>query len=751
MRHYCGGLVVVMTVMACGHSSHDHGGNDAGAVDDDYCVPYEVAPGQTVCLQHTPTGDTSATIADDTPHITDLNTPGFADHWNEYLKGCLTVHDQMAAGWCTANSATAAMEGLHCSPAGGHKSTRISEPHLWWLGHGMTDFTDVSKGWQIANAMDVATQASNFILDANVWPEYAPDFTKAGGVNNAVTMNMSRPAATVLALDGVHGANARLPLTGLTAIKAALDGGYEVTIAVPIVRGSGWNIGPGTTGAGEIFDPDTAQVGTKCDCTKAACAAMDPFCYEGYHAVTLVGYDDTTGKVLMLNSWGPNVGIDADGDGLTDGLYHITYGYITRYAFDANRYDVSRDRPPRFTQLSTSYNASCGIGTNKITYCWGGGPAHDVRDVPGDPAYDLDVTYTGDGPTNSTQTCYDMPNSGTVLGMYPFTLDSYKRCGRSPTPVGTASFTAVATGQAHACALDTTGLAYCWGDNTLGQLGNGTVAPAPNFNAGTSTTVTTIPTQIVSTTKFVSIYSFGNHTCALDAGGAATCWGDNSYDELGATTTPGTPVAVATSLAFTSLALSGTRTCGITTANDVYCWGAHPQGGALCGSSPCTLTPILLASSDKYRQVVITDTQTTLLSTSGAVTTTSSLATAPAAVTNLPALSYTALSTTAFDATCAIDTTGALYCWGKATYGAVGNGSFTDNGPSKVDVPPVTSAGGGVATCALDQQGYVRCWGHNLLGSVGAEVPACAQDSPSSVMYYTAPQCTGTPTSLGGL
>lgn len=87
-----------------------------------------------------------------------------------------------------------------------------------------------------------------------------------------------------------------------------------------------------------------------------------------------------------------------------------------------------------------------------------------------------------------------------------------------------ANVIAVAAGQENTFALKSGGTVWSWGDNTYGQLGNG------NQNQWTPTL---IPTQVSGLTDIVSIASGSSHALALKADGTVWAWGDNSYGQLG--------------------------------------------------------------------------------------------------------------------------------------------------------------------------------------------------------------------------
>ncbi len=71
-----------------------------------------------------------------------------------------------------------------------------------------------------------------------------------------------------------------------------------------------------------------------------------------------------------------------------------------------------------------------------------------------------------------------------------------------------------------------------------------------------------------------------HHVCGLTAAGEAYCWGNNSNGQLGdnSTINATNPVAVSGSLSFRAISAGSTHTCGITTADEVFCWGLNNAG-----------------------------------------------------------------------------------------------------------------------------------------------------------------------------
>jgi len=96
--------------------------------------------------------------------------------------------------------------------------------------------------------------------------------------------------------------------------------------------------------------------------------------------------------------------------------------------------------------------------------------------------------------------------------------------------------------------------------------------------------------------------------------------------------------------------------------------------------------------------------------------------------------------------TCAVDETGAAWCWGANRYGQLGDGS-TDSSATPVKVSGETSwrqvAAGNSHTCAVDNDGAAWCWGGNFAGKLGdgstesSTTPVKVSGLPGAVKFVT--------------
>jgi alpha-tubulin suppressor-like RCC1 family protein len=144
-----------------------------------------------------------------------------------------------------------------------------------------------------------------------------------------------------------------------------------------------------------------------------------------------------------------------------------------------------------------------------------------------------------------------------------------------------------------ACGLTPSGAAYCWGNNNYGQLGTGTTITSAS------------PVAVAGGLTFVALSVGFYQACGLTLSGAAYCWGDNSYGELGNGTTTGpqlcgqracslTPSLVAGGLTFATVSAKG-DVCGVTTSGVAYCWGWNGEGELGDGTTTSSNVPIKVA------------------------------------------------------------------------------------------------------------------------------------------------------------
>ena len=246
------------------------------------------------------------------------------------------------------------------------------------------------------------------------------------------------------------------------------------------------------------------------------------------------------------------------------------------------------------------------------------------------------------------------------------------------------TFRSVEAGYVHSCGVTVSGAAYCWGDNSMGQLGDG--APASPWYRSS-------PAPVggglggLGGLQFTMISAGVWHTCGVTTSGGAYCWGDNLFGQLGDGTTEGraTPTPVAGGLRFLRLSAGSRHTCGITTSGAAYCWGDNQNAQLGDGTTDRRVTPVPVKGGFTF---------TTLSAGHGH--------------------------------TCGVMPSGVALCWGDNSSGQLGGGTALDRvayrpypGPV-VHVRGFTSvSAGNVHTCGVTTRGEAYCWGYNVWGQLG--------------------------------
>ena len=150
----------------------------------------------------------------------------------------------------------------------------------------------------------------------------------------------------------------------------------------------------------------------------------------------------------------------------------------------------------------------------------------------------------------------------------------------APTPLH-----GLVIGGGFVCGLDAGGTAYCWGHNSDGVLGNGTVSGTTQCAYSKIVACVPVPTKVGGDHQFSSLSASEFHVCGVATGtGDGYCWGTNISGALGSGTLSSssdhvtTPALVAGGLHFKAISAGADFTCGVSTDGALYCWGDNFQG-----------------------------------------------------------------------------------------------------------------------------------------------------------------------------
>ena len=320
----------------------------------------------------------------------------------------------------------------------------------------------------------------------------------------------------------------------------------------------------------------------------------------------------------------------------------------------------------------------------------------------------------------------------TWAGRFPLTVTAVDSSGRTGTigvDVTSRHTQTIATGRAHTCALIADGTARCWGYNAGGALGNSngqsSLTPAPVVGLTNGIEITAGPID--------QYYDTAEHTCALIADGTVKCWGDNSLGQLGngqvgaiGVSNP-IPLTVPGLADVVSVAAGGYHTCALIADGTVKCWGRNNVGQV--GDTPDpTPTPTPVGGiSDAVAITSGWDHSCAILGDGTAKCwgnwdgTPGGGALYRPAATTVPGLVGATSISAGFDHTCAVVAGGSVECWGANDSGQLGDGGppvgVLAYSPSPIPIKGlvgiVAVAAGAQFSCAIDSHGLTNCWGRN--------------------------------------
>lgn len=280
--------------------------------------------------------------------------------------------------------------------------------------------------------------------------------------------------------------------------------------------------------------------------------------------------------------WGPN-DFGQLGDGTTD------------YRSDP----VAVDATTAFSWVAPGSRTTCGIDALGVAYCWGrdalgalgrgsagnGAARVSPARVEGEIRFGTlagATFYCGLSVIDSLAHCWGSRGGSFDTDSWvesgdcatAFYLDYAGEDCWKPTPVrGSVPFESLTVGGTTACATSQRGMAFCWGDGPLGQLGNGASGPGTHSVEAVA---------VMGDFQFLKVSAGASHVCALEGTGRAYCWGNNLRGYLGVDPSQvalsAEPLEVYGDHRFVDIASGWYHTCALTESEEIWCWGSGASG-----------------------------------------------------------------------------------------------------------------------------------------------------------------------------
>ena len=421
-----------------------------------------------------------------------------------------------------------------------------------------------------------------------------------------------------------------------------------------------------------------------------------------------------------------------------------------------------------FTSITVGLQHACAIEQGGALWCWGyngngqiGDGTAANRDAPVEIEAGTRWLAVAGGDLNTCGLrddgrlrCWGQADSGQIG-------DGTTSSARYiPQPVGLDDdgWVAIEVGAARACGRRADGVLLCWGRNDQGQLA-----------AMRALAIQSAPVEVPPKRASWKTISLGDHhACLIDAYDNAWCSGNASRGQLGngvagSRTTParvdGDWLAVDAGPDFT---------CATTVANQLRCWGNNHLGQLGDGSRLPRQTPVRAAVPTPVTNFDVGHHHTLARRSDelwgfgynayGQLGNVSVVDSNPVMISNAPPPPATGTSLLAAgDHTCALGNSGAVQCWGRNDWAQLGRGAVSYVAePTPTAVAGTTYravAAGLVHTCAIASQG-VYCWGINSSGQIGDGTgvnrlsPTTVAPPPDHVAAGYAHTCTITGQSL---
>lgn len=303
-------------------------------------------------------------------------------------------------------------------------------------------------------------------------------------------------------------------------------------------------------------------------------------------------------------------------------------------------------------------NAGCIVGSDHLTYCWGGLENADLVEDLGPGIHALS------GATSATSVAMDRSvicvtrsdnlvrcfgafyggGRGTDSVVVSDAGPGFSLTATGLSPAQSAYGTAI--GYQFGCALRTDSLVACWGTRHRGQLGGAVADSTQDCSQWSPEWCQRGPAPVAGGHKYRQVSAQWDHACATLISGGVECWGR----KFGAATTgnwwttcstasdcQNTPTAVTLPASAIRVVVGREHACALLQTGQVYCWGKNDRG-QLGRAGLASATPVLVSGGYVFTTV-----------------------------------------SAGQDHTCAVEAgTGAVGCWGANESGQLGDGTLVD-------------------------------------------------------------------------
>jgi alpha-tubulin suppressor-like RCC1 family protein/Leucine-rich repeat (LRR) protein len=281
----------------------------------------------------------------------------------------------------------------------------------------------------------------------------------------------------------------------------------------------------------------------------------------------------------------------------------------------------------------------------------------------------------------------------------------------------------IASGYNHTVGIKTDGSLWSFGNNTNGQLGNGTTADK------------NVPSKVGTSNDWKTMTAGWGHTIALKTDGTLWAWGNGNLGQIGNgsnTVKPYNPQQqIGTEKDWQDIAAGAHYTVALKTDGTLWAWGYNEFGQLGDGTTVNKSSPIQIGIANDWQTIATNNNHTVALKKDGSLWAWGSnnygqLGDATIIQKNAPTQIGTATNwktiAAGYEHTTAIKTDGTLWVWGSNNNGQLGDGSTTyKTVPTQMGILTSwkTVACGWGNTIAIKTDETLWAWGYNRLGKLG--------------------------------